>query len=529
MRIFLLSIFLFFSVAFNSLKAQVYPDLNASTGNEEQYIVDADTNVYMYHGNQIEKVDKNFNPIWVKTYSGLLFHNLLLSKTGSLYFISENPSDYSRGILGKIKSDGNIDWCKSYSNTQLVTSFGVYTAPDCSFYKLILDRNNHLIFSGSANAASNSYERACLFLKTDTLGNVIVFKNFSQGGTAYNKFTVLDDSSGVYRFIWDAGYFENSGAGIFSYSEPLDSILKQYVYTFLPQFSSITQSVFLKSKLDTNCFYSINQWSPNMMAGQHNFLITKHYKDTITWIKQITINVLSNYLVSSIDEDGDKNLLFTTSPVGNTYYNNQYFKFDSIGVGNQSKILLSYSLPWGPGNYMITSKLNVLYGKHYFYDVYGFNFPANPLSVTLLDSTLTANCAASYTFSAINQGIPGHSPMPAVQVNDVINYSEIVNVITVTSLNNYSVNFDYCLALNTKEANKVHFIEIFPNPTSKTLNINSSESFSNIESTIFDVSGKSVSYYSNQINIDVSKLNSGIYFIKVTTDKGEFSQKFIKE
>ena len=35
-----------------------YPYLNASTGNEGQYVIDADTNIYMYHGDQIEKVDK---------------------------------------------------------------------------------------------------------------------------------------------------------------------------------------------------------------------------------------------------------------------------------------------------------------------------------------------------------------------------------------------------------------------------------------------------------------------------------------
>ncbi len=86
MKIHILLISLFLTVAFNSLKAQMFPYLNASTGNVGQYIVDSDTNIIMFHDNQIEKLDKNFNPIWVKNYNGLNFYSLLLSKSGSIYF-----------------------------------------------------------------------------------------------------------------------------------------------------------------------------------------------------------------------------------------------------------------------------------------------------------------------------------------------------------------------------------------------------------------------------------------------------------
>ena len=43
------------------LKSQNLPYLNASTGNVGEYIVDIDSNIYMFNGNIIKKLDKNLN------------------------------------------------------------------------------------------------------------------------------------------------------------------------------------------------------------------------------------------------------------------------------------------------------------------------------------------------------------------------------------------------------------------------------------------------------------------------------------
>ncbi|MGZ4091337.1 MAG: hypothetical protein ACXVNO_11495, partial [Bacteroidia bacterium] len=67
--------------------SQNFPYLNASTGNPN-FFTDSDTNMYMIHGNRLAKMDKNFNPIWVNTYGSLSLKNILLSKTGSMYFIA---------------------------------------------------------------------------------------------------------------------------------------------------------------------------------------------------------------------------------------------------------------------------------------------------------------------------------------------------------------------------------------------------------------------------------------------------------
>jgi hypothetical protein len=72
-------------------------------------------------------------------------------------------------------------------------------------------------------------------------------------------------------------------------------------------------------------------------------------------------------------------------------------------------------------------------------------------------------------------------------------------------------------------------LDIYPNPTNNLLNINFTGNYSTIESTIFDITGKIVLSNNNKRTIDVSKLNTGIYYIKVITDKGVYKQKFIKE
>ena len=73
-------------------------------------------------------------------------------------------------------------------------------------------------------------------------------------------------------------------------------------------------------------------------------------------------------------------------------------------------------------------------------------------------------------------------------------------------------------------------IEVYPNPSSKEININSQFIINSIE--ILNSLGQKV--YSEKINalnktIDISALNKGIYIIELKTEKGVIHRKFIKE
>lgn len=75
------------------------------------------------------------------------------------------------------------------------------------------------------------------------------------------------------------------------------------------------------------------------------------------------------------------------------------------------------------------------------------------------------------------------------------------------------------------------FIKIFPNPTNGQLTIESK----NIKSIVlFDIAGKILmtenwSQTSNVRNINISNVNTGIYFLKVSTDNGSLVRKLILE
>jgi len=73
-------------------------------------------------------------------------------------------------------------------------------------------------------------------------------------------------------------------------------------------------------------------------------------------------------------------------------------------------------------------------------------------------------------------------------------------------------------------------IKIYPNPVTDSFSIKLPEDLKIKTIDIFDTSGKLVKNSISQSDkIDVSYLSSGIYFIKVKTDKGVFVTKFIKK
>lgn len=512
-RLLQLSIIIVFS---GILKAQTYPYLNASTGNEGQYIIDADTNIIMFHDNQIEKLDKNFNPIWVKKYSGLNFHSLLLSKTGSIYFIASNTiNPYLKNVIGKLDFDGSLSWCKFYQSSSLSNQE--------KFCQLMLDRNNNLVVSGNANLTSLPCSNAW-FLKLDTLGNILTSKRFEVGGgVCFEKFVIVEDNQGIYRFIGDYSFFETGGLMAFKYNEIKDSITNAGFPATIGQHEGITARIFCRSKYDTSVYYSMH----SILGGSIGRII-KYKKDSIIW--QCGFNI-SNwaYFIDGFDEDNLQNIIYTIS----TPYEMNY-AFENIGVKINSnctylkRVQYFNNFYFSPPNLSrISGKIHFLYDNLYLYSLSGSNFGA--LTTTPLDSNLNSLCTTGTTFSVSSLGsgdFMNPNTLPTQIINDITTYSSITPAVTVVS--NFSLNTDYCLLTSSQEIKKeTENIYIHPNPANNILNIRSSHDL--IEVTVFDVTGKIQLQQNHRTTIDISDLNSGIYFIKITTDKGEFKQKFIKE
>jgi hypothetical protein len=95
------------------------------------------------------------------------------------------------------------------------------------------------------------------------------------------------------------------------------------------------------------------------------------------------------------------------------------------------------------------------------------------------------------------------------------------------------------IGLNTTVLSNDNFeyngVAVYPNPVVNTLNIDLANFNGESKSIyLFDITGKLVmsknaSEAFTAINLDMSNLSSGVYIIKLNTDKGQFQQKLIKQ
>ncbi|MDR6763379.1 hypothetical protein J2Y38_003600 [Flavobacterium sp. 2755] len=110
--------------------------------------------------------------------------------------------------------------------------------------------------------------------------------------------------------------------------------------------------------------------------------------------------------------------------------------------------------------------------------------------------------------------------------------------------NEANIYFDYNFPILTNKATSTFktlgiqdfefskYFTLYPNPVSNTLNVNSTQNIEIQSFEIFDILGQLVIAVPNAksvSDIDVSRLKTGNYFIKVKSDKGSSAIKFIKK
>lgn len=82
-------------------------------------------------------------------------------------------------------------------------------------------------------------------------------------------------------------------------------------------------------------------------------------------------------------------------------------------------------------------------------------------------------------------------------------------------------------ALSNNQDFTADAFSIYPNPTSKTITISTSNAVERVE--IYDSNGRIVKTTFNQSEIDVEALQSGVYFLKIFGDTMVGNQKFVKQ
>lgn len=127
---------------------------------------------------------------------------------------------------------------------------------------------------------------------------------------------------------------------------------------------------------------------------------------------------------------------------------------------------------------------------------------ANILETTYVDENLTADTQYCYTVSAMGTIEESEQSEQACAKTDGDAISE------------YESNFEF-----------------FPNPVEDNLSINASDNITEVN--IYNLCGQSVAYQQTtgkqSLTMNVSGLNSGVYFVKVRTNNSEVVRRFIKQ
>lgn len=82
-------------------------------------------------------------------------------------------------------------------------------------------------------------------------------------------------------------------------------------------------------------------------------------------------------------------------------------------------------------------------------------------------------------------------------------------------------------ALSSKIFSIDESVTVYPNPTSSKVNINANNIVKSIE--IYDIQGRILQTVLNANSLDLSDKTNGIYFLKITTEKGSKLEKIIRE
>lgn len=85
---------------------------------------------------------------------------------------------------------------------------------------------------------------------------------------------------------------------------------------------------------------------------------------------------------------------------------------------------------------------------------------------------------------------------------------------------------DNCSSLSVTDFDITNF-KIFPNPTSRWLQVETTENIKSLE--VYTITGSQLRHIKSSNTINVSELNQGVYFIKINSEKGSVTKRFIKQ
>ena len=145
---------------------------------------------------------------------------------------------------------------------------------------------------------------------------------------------------------------------------------------------------------------------------------------------------------------------------------------------------------------------------------------------TLHASATGGSLSYTYSWSPADNLDDPTSQNPVFTATEAGEFTYTVTVSDGTETASASVSFTVLdnTGVNEIDAAKV---SVYPNPASSMLTINGLNGFANLNVKIVNLQGQVVREASNSLDINVSNIESGIYFIKIECDGQQYLKKFI--
>jgi hypothetical protein len=152
-------------------------------------------------------------------------------------------------------------------------------------------------------------------------------------------------------------------------------------------------------------------------------------------------------------------------------------------------------------------------------------------ALVLGQSIMATTPGATYQWLDCNNN---YAPIPGANAQTFFptQNGDYAFIITEGSCTDTSICFAVTgVGINQGEDNQT--VVLYPNPTSSRLYISFATTQNNIQLEVMDLSGKIILQeqmsQQQKVSIDTDQLSSGMYYIKVTTEKGPITRKFVVE
>ncbi len=514
------------------------PYLNYSAGNQNQSVTGPDSSVYAFNGFNLMKIRKNLTTAWAFDYSGLVFTNLLLSKTGSLFFLTGDK-------IGKINaSTGNLVWVKALSSVNYTYNANSINSPIIPL-QLLLNRNNEILVTGVTQAGG--LYSAGFILKLDTSGNSaagsVVYPS-NNTNSKLDNLHIVSDSLGFYKCYFSTyNSFSGTNGFIFDYNSNLTTInpnLKQVDFYGITSQLGIAPVIanFRKSVTNPNNFLVVCSLSD---VSNLNFSFEVRKYSTLKKLKNFTIQG-SYYGSMSFCEDKMGGSTVTVKKfVTNNPASTQYSVINLDTNLNRTSASLFYIEPGVFPIYQET--LYPFYPQSTYINPRGSVFPFNQL--TLFNAHTPPACVQNFTLgngsicnticNFLNTSVSQILVVPTSTVPLAATYSLTPFSSSVTSMS-LPASQNYCaLILGTEDLvlDNSSSLRLFPNPSAQFVTFEqqtNEEVMVTIENNLGQIV-KQLPTSQLQTRIDLKDLAIGCYLVKVSsrTSKNTKVLKLIKE